>query len=536
MGKTNILFKEDARQKLLTGVMKVADAVTTTLGPKGQNVLLSTPYGPPSIVHDGVTVAEKIDLIDPEENEGAKLIKDVAKKTNDATGDGTTTVTLLTSEMIKEGVKLVTAGANGMILRDGMNAARDAILKDLKSHSETVKKEDWVSVATISAQDKEIGEKVAEAFNIVGMEGAIQVEEGGTEKIEVQHKEGMTFEKGYLSYNFSTDFDRLEAAYNDALVLITDYNITSPDQFRAIIKAWGVSVQSVRPLLIICSSMSTELLIATLKNKFENALPVVVVQAPEMGDRKSQVLSDIAVFTDGKFISEQLGNRLEDLTPEDLGKSSKIVVDKESTTIIAKTDKDLIEARVQEIKALQENEDNEFNKEFLKKRIAKLTNGIAVIYSSGKTDTETKELRERINDAVGATRSAIDEGIIIGGGMAFYQAQQRVSEAMDFSLTDERDFQLGFEIVLKACAKPVRKLIENSGDDPGAILQIIKMKRGSGYGYNAYTGEVEKLKESKVIDPLKVARVALENAVSIAGSFISTGCSIVEHPDKESNE
>lgn len=542
MNKTKILYNEEARSALLAGITKVSNAVITTLGPKGQNVALSTRYGAPSIVHDGVSVASRIFLEDPTEDEGAKLIKEAAQRTNQETGDGTTTSTLLTSEMVSLGMKFLTSGANGMTIRNGMEKALNMVTESVEADVADIKQDEWKDIATISAQDEEIGQKIADAFELVGTDGSIQVEEGAKDRIEIEHKEGLSFEEGFMSEYFITDYARMNTVYEDANVIVTDVNISSISQFKAIAKAWNKVGESNKPVIIVCGGMSNDLLAVAVANKMKAAFPIVVVKAPEQGDKRSQMLNDIALFTGSTFISSEAGMKLNDITHDDLGTAKKVVVDRYSTTLMADPDKEMIQARIDEIKSQIKHEDNEFNVEFAKRRIAKLTNGIAIIYVGGRTESETKELRERVYDAVGATRSAIEEGIVLGGGISLYNASEDVENSKEYQdmLLDksiDQDFIFGMGIVLSSVKKSLIRLIDNSGDNSGRIIEQIKAKnkeeKTTDYGYNAYTGKVENLREKSIIDPFKVIRVALANAVSVAGSVLTTSCLVVEIPEKE---
>jgi len=529
MNKTRILYDQEARDALKNGVNKVARAVVTTLGPKGQNVALSTRYGVPSIVHDGVSVAKRIFLEDPAEDEGAKLVKEAAGKTNQLTGDGTTTVTLLTSEMVNRGMKFISSGANGMTVRKGMESAKKQIISNLRNESRDVKKSEWESIATISAQDDEIGSFISQAFNLVGTEGSIQVEEGAGDKIEIEHKEGFSFEEGYMSDYFITDYGRLNCVYDDANILVTDININNISQFKAIAQAWNKPGQNNKPIIIVCGGMSSDILAITATNKLKAAFPIVVVKAPDQGDRMAQILNDVALFTGAKMISAEAGMKLNEVKNEDFGMVKRVVVDKFSTTIMADPEKEHVDARIAEIKTQMKAETNEFNIEFLKKRMAKLTNGIAILYVGGKTESETKEIRERVYDAVGATRSAIEEGVVLGGGMALYNA---ATENVTTSDSAEDDFSFGAKLVIDSCLMPMRKLIENCGDDAGQMVERIQSinaaDKSSSWGYNAYTSEICDLNEKNILDPFKVVRVALENSVSVAGSILTTACLIVD--------
>lgn len=523
--KTTLLFDQDIREKILSGVDKMAKSVTTTLGPKGQNVLISSQYGAPSVVHDGVTVASNIHLADEQENQAALLIKQAAQKSNLDTGDGTTTTVLLASELTKNGIRLVTAGMNGMSIRNGMNEAVLDVVENLKLGSKKVVKSEWESIATISAQDREIGKIVAEAFDKVGKDGSIQVEEGAKDKVDIEHQAGMSFESGYASPYFSNDENMV--VFNEARILVANSHCSTDADLEAIAR---IVKTEQRPLVIIAESYSDRVLMTLIKNRLQNGLQIVAVNPPEFGDRRTNILEDISVVSGAKLISKDLGMKISDASVDDLGLVKKVVIDKDSTMISFDSDSlgDVLKTRVKNLKKDMDKEQNDFNKEFTRKRIAKLTGGIAVIYAGGKTDVESKELRERIKDAVGATRSAIEEGIVPGGGLALYQASKSL---LGKKHTQDTDYVAGYNMLLKSLSKPMEMLITNSNMSYGKIMERIdnanKDNKSTTYGFNSYTGEVEDLIKSKVLDPLKVVRVALENSSSVAGSLITTACSVV---------
>lgn len=533
MNKSKVKFNDDVRNKFLEGVEIIANAVTTTLGPKGQNVLISRPYGVPNIVHDGVTVAESINIEDEVASPAVELLKDAARQTNSETGDGTTTTILLTSEMFKNGVRQLALGANGMLLRDGMNKALKDVKVKLSDNTRKVKKNEWQEVATISAQDKDIGIKIAEAFKLTGKDGSIQVESGSSdEKIEIEYQSGISIESGFASPYLVTDTVTMSAVYKDVRVLITDKGIMSDADLQAIANI--VKIEK-NPILLIADSYNQRVLDALTLNKLRNGLQIIAVNPPDNGDRRKALLEDVAIATGAKFITGGTGMKFSDATVADLGIAEKVVVDKNSTmiTFTASQVKNDVQDRIKTIKHELENSKNEFDNEFLKNRIAKLSGGIAVIFTGGKTQVENRELRERVYDAVGATRSAIEEGVIIGGGTVFY----RISNSLRGQEFASEEVEAGYNIVLDALIKPLEKLATNSNKNAGRIMEqldnMYQHDDGSNFGFNAMEGEVRDLVQDKVLDPVKVVRVALENAVSTAGSLITTACAVVQIEDKE---
>lgn len=529
LNKTKLQFNEEVRTSILSGVRKINDAVVTTLGPKGQNVLISSEYGAPAVVHDGVTVASYINLEDEQENQAALLIKQAAQQSNKETGDGTTTTVLLAAEITEQALQLVTAGMNGMSLRRGIqDAVRDVVSK-LNDLAHPVSQEEWKDIATISAQDPEIGEIVAEAFEKVGRDGSIQVEQGAKGKVEIEHQQGMSFESGYVSPYFAIgEGEQMTVVYEEARLLISTRSVSSDSDLAAIAK---IASTEQRPLIIIAESLSDRVLTTLLQNKFKNGLQVVAINPPEFGDRRTQVMEDIALVTGARLITKEMGLKVSDASVSDLGYVKKIVVDKDSTVLSFDPDssKSLVEERVENLKKQLAKEDNEFNRVFIEKRIARLTGGIAVIFAGGKTDVESKELRARIDDAVGATRSAIEEGVIIGGGTAFYHISRELAKK---DLSGDKEYIAGYEVVLKALEKPLEMLVKNSNQNPGMIMERINNTNEADHtldwGFNAYTGQVDNLKIAKVLDPVKVVRVAIENAASAAGALITTACSVVQ--------
>jgi len=505
MKKTKLQFREDARQSILNGVSKIADAVVTTLGPKGQNVLISAQYGAPAVVHDGVTVASSIFLEDEQENQAALLIKQASQKSNLQTGDGTTTTVLLASELVKQGIQLISAGMNGMSIRDGMRKATADVIQSLVSSSSKVAAKDWDRIATISAQDEEIGKIVAKAFEKVGQDGSIQVEDGATDRVEIEHQDGMSFEAGYMSPYFVTNSTDMNIIYKDARFLITDQEVGSDADLEAVAQ---IIKFEKRPLVIIADSVSERSLLALVKNRIQNGLQIAVVNPPEFGDKRRAILEDIAIVTGARLITRDVGLKVSDAKVDDLGFAKKVVIDRESTMITfdPTTGGDVRKERVKVLKNELKTTESEFEQEFLKKRIAKLTGGIAVIFAGGKTEVESRELRERIHDAVGATRSAIEEGVTIGGGVALYQIAQ---DLKSHKINGHKDFQAGYEMLLNVLEKPVEMLAINSNKKPGYIMgQIAELNSNESsaeWGFNAYTGKVENLlckRTKKILDKL----------------------------------
>ena len=524
--KTRILFDDNVRQKFLSGVEKIANAVTSTLGPKGQNVLISRPYGPPNVVHDGVTVAESINLEDEDENQASTLLKDAAQQTNAETGDGTTSNILLASEMFKNGVRQISTGANGMELRKGMKEALKDALAIIDKKARKIKKSEWEEVASISAQDKEIGAKIAEAFKLTGKDGSIQVESGSSDvKIEIEYQKGLSLESGFASEYLVTDITTQSAIYKDARVLITDKPLMSDADLHAIA---NIVKTEKRPILLMAESYNPRVLNALVTNRIKNGLQIVAVTAPKAGDERKSLLEDVATATGAKLISGTIGMRFSDATVSDLGSAEKVVVDKNSTMITFSDTqvKNEVKERIKSIKHEIKNSKNEFEKEMLTNRIAKLSGGIAVIFTGGKTQAENRELRERVYDAVGATRSAIESGVVVGGGTILYQIHKELKSKHGLG-----EFAAGYNIVIDALKKPLEKLAINSNKDPGRIMEQLDimsdMENNENLGFNAIKGEISDLLKDKVLDPVKVVKVSLENAVSAAGSLITASCAVI---------
>ena len=520
----DILYEWNAREGLKKGVDALANAVKVTLGPKGRNVIIDKKFGAPQITKDGVTVAKEIELKDAVENMGAQMVKEVASKTNDQAGDGTTTATVLAQIIFNTGLKNVTAGANPMDLKRGIDMAVAKVVESLKKQSEAVgdSHEKIEQVATISANnDKKVGEVIAEAMRKVKKEGVITIEEAKGTETNVKVVEGMQFDRGYISPYFVTDAEKMETVYENPFILIYDKKISNMKEFLPILEK---VVQTGRPLLVISEDVESEALATLVVNRLRGGLKIVAVKAPGFGDRRKEMLEDIAILTGGVVISEEKGFKLEDATVDMLGNAEKITVDKENTTIVSgKGDKEQIEARVAQIKAQIEKTKSDYDREKLQERLAKLAGGVAVIYVGAASEVEMKEKKDRYDDALHATRAAIEEGIIPGGGVGFI----RTIPALDKLKPENEDQKVGIEIVRRALEEPLRQIVENAGKEGSVIVNAVKNGR-TDYGYNARTGKFEKLIRAGVIDPTKVARVAIENAASISGMLLTTECVLAE--------
>jgi len=522
-----IIYSSEAREKLKRGVDAVARAVGTTLGPKGRNVALDKKWGSPSVVHDGVSVAKEIELEDPFENMGAQLIKEAADKTNDVTGDGTTTATILTQAIVTEGIKNLTAGANPMILNKGIEKAAAQALGSIKKQSQPVKdnSDKITQVATISAQNEEIGAKIAEALKKVGPNGVVTVEEGKGLELTIDYKEGMEFDKGFISPYFITNPETMEATIEDAYLLLTDKKISSIQELLPFLERL---VKVSKNLVIIADEVSGEALATLVVNKLRGTFNVLAVEAPGFGDRRKEMLQDIAILTGGTVISEDVGRKLEDVTLEDLGQADRVTADKDNTIIVGgRGDRKLIEARIKQIKAELERTTSDFDKEKLEERLAKLSGGVAVIEVGAATETEMKEKQERVKDAVAATKAAIEEGIVPGGGVVLLTAAQ----AIDLKGLSG-DELTGAKIVQKALEAPMKLLAENAGEDGNVVVANVR-KSQPGFGFNVLTGEYVDMIKAGIIDPAKVARTALQNAVSVATMILTTECLVTDLPEKE---
>ncbi len=523
-------FGEEARKKVLEGVNILADAVKVTLGPKGRNVILDKSFGSPLITKDGVTVAKEIELEDKFENMGAQLIKEVASKTSDEAGDGTTTATVLAQAIIKEGVKVVAAGANPMDVKRGIDKAVEKVVEKLKSLSkETKDKKEIAQVGTISANnDKEIGEIIAEAMEKVGKEGVITVEEAKGMETTLEIVEGMQFDRGYLSPYFVTDPERMECVLEDAFVLIHDKKISNMKDLLPILEQIA---KAGRPFLLIAEDVEGEALATLVVNKLRGTLQCCAVKAPGFGDRRKAMLQDIAILTGGQVISEELGLKLENATLNDLGRAKRITVDKDNTTIVdGAGKKEDIEARIQQIRAQIEETTSDYDREKLQERLAKLVGGVAVISVGAATETEMKEKKARVEDAMNATKAAVEEGIVPGGGVSLL----RCMDALDEIEVENEDQRIGINIIKKALEAPFRQIVANAGLDASLLLEKVK-NADETKGFDAAKGELVDMMEAGIIDPTKVERLALQNAASVAGLMITTECLITDKPEKKEN-
>lgn len=523
-------FGEEARRSLVKGVNILSKAVVTTLGPKGRNVALEKKWGAPTVVHDGVTVAKDIDLKDPFENMGAQLVKEAASKTNDNAGDGTTTATLLAQAIVNEGMKTVTAGANPMILREGMEKALKVVLSELKQMARPVKDEDVVRVATISAQNEEIGEKIAQALSKVGKDGVITVEEGRGTELEVDYKEGMEFDKGYVSPYFVTNADKMEAEIENPYILITDKKISSLNEFLPFLENL---VKVSKNFVIIADEIEGEALAALVVNKLRGTFSPLAIKAPGFGDRRKEMLQDIAILTGGTVISEETGRTLESIKIDDCGRADKVWADKDNCRIIGgKGSKPAINVRIAQIKTAIKNTTSDFDQEKFKERLAKLSGGVAVINVGAATEVEMKEKKERVNDAVAATKAALEEGIVAGGGVALLRARKALPKLKD-SLT-VADQKIGVDILYNALTEPVKAIAANSGADAGWVLHKVEDAKTEDYGFNAMSMKFESMYGAGIVDPAKVTRSALENALSIGVMILTTEALIADIPEKKS--
>ena len=524
-----IIYGEDARKALQTGIDKLANTVKITLGPKGRNVVLDKKYGAPLITNDGVTIAKEIELEDPFENMGAQLVKEVATKTNDAAGDGTTTATLLAQALIREGMKNVAAGANPMIVKKGIQKAVDAAVNAVIANSKSVEgSADIARVATISAGNEDVGNLIAEAMEKVSTDGVITLEESKTAETYSEVVEGMQFDRGYLSPYMATDTDKMEAVLDDPVILITDKKISNIQDILPLLEQL---VQSGKKLLIIAEDIEGEALTTLILNKLRGVFNVVAVKAPGFGDRRKEMLQDIAILTGGQVITSELGLELKDTTMDMLGHARQVVVKKETTTIVGGSgDKDAIAARVHQIRAQLETTTSEFDKEKLQERLAKLAGGVAVIKVGAATEVEMKEKKLRIEDALAATKAAVEEGIVAGGGTALINAIPAVKACMDSVSGDEKT---GVSIVLKALEEPVRQIALNSGLEGSVIIDKILSSGKVGYGFDAYKEEYCDMLSAGIVDPTKVTRSALQNAASVAAMVLTTESLVTDIKEPE---
>jgi len=529
MAAKDVRFSTDARDRILRGVEILNNAVKITLGPKGRNVVIEKSYGAPRITKDGVTVAKEIELSDKFENLGAQLVREVASKQHDAAGDGTTTATVLASSIAREGAKAVAAGLNPMDLKRGIDLAVEAIVADLKKNSKKVSSnEEIAQIGRISANgDRFIGDEIAKAMQQVGNEGVITVEEAKSLVTETEIVEGMQFDRGYLSPYFITNAEKMIAELEDPYILIHEKKLSS---LQALLPVLEAVVQSGKPLVIIAEDVEGEALATLVVNKLRGGLKVAAVKAPGFGDRRKAMLEDIAILTAGQLISEELGIKLENVTLQQLGRAKRIHIDKESTTIIdGAGDKKDIQARIAQIKAQVEETTSDYDREKLQERLAKLAGGVAVIRVGGATEVEVKEKKDRVDDALNATRAAVEEGISPGGGVALLRA----IPALDAIKVENSDQKTGVDIVRKAIQAPARQIVDNAGADGAVVIGKLLEAKEYNYGYDAQTGEYGDLVKLGIIDPTKVVRTALQDAASIAGLIVTTEATITEHPRKE---
>ncbi|AZO06360.1 MULTISPECIES: chaperonin GroEL [unclassified Mesorhizobium] len=529
MAAKEVKFHSDARERMLRGVNILADAVKVTLGPKGRNVVIDKSFGAPRITKDGVTVAKEIELEDKFENMGAQMVREVASKTNDLAGDGTTTATVLAQAIVREGAKAVASGMNPMDLKRGIDKSVDAVVAELKTNARKITRNDEIAqVGTISANgDAEIGRFLAEAMEKVGNEGVITVEEAKTAETELEVVEGMQFDRGYLSPYFITNQDKMRVELDEPYVLIHEKKLGN---LQALLPVLEAVVQSGKPLLIIAEDVEGEALATLVVNKLRGGLKVAAVKAPGFGDRRMAMLEDIAILTGGTAISEDLGIKLENVTLEMLGRAKKVAIEKENTTIVdGAGKKEEIQGRVTQIKAQIEETTSDYDREKLQERLAKLAGGVAVIRVGGATEVEVKEKKDRVDDALHATRAAVEEGILPGGGVALLRA----AKALDAVAVDNPDQRYGVDIVRRAIEAPARQIAENAGSEGSIIVGKLREKTDFAYGWNAQTGQYGDLYKQGVIDPAKVVRTALQDAASVAGLLVTTEAMVAEKPKKE---
>jgi chaperonin GroEL len=526
MAHKELKFDEEARRSLERGVNILADAVKVTLGPKGRYVVLDKRFGAPTITNDGVTIAREIEVEDIFENQGAQLVREVATATNDVAGDGTTTATLLAQAIVREGLRNVAAGANPMALKRGIEQSVDQVVEDLKKQSAEISgKEDIARVATISAREREIGDVIADAIDKVGKDGVVNVEEGQTFGLELEFTEGMQFDKGYLSPYMITDAERMEAVLDDPYILVANQKIGAVKDLLPVLEQ---VIQSGKPLLIVAEDVEGEALATIVVNKLRGTFTAVAVKAPGFGDRRKRMLEDIAILTGAEVITEEMGLKLENTKLSQLGRARKVVVDKDATTIIdGAGESDAIKARIKQLKAEIETTDSDFDREKLQERLAKLSGGVAVVKVGAATETEMKEKKHRVEDALQATRAALEEGIVPGGGVALLNASEAIKlDALD---GDERT---GAVIVTRALEEPIRQLADNAGLEGSVVVDKVR-SAAKGQGLNVETGEVEDLVKAGIIDPTMVTRSALQNAASIAKNILTTEAIVAEPPEKQ---
>jgi len=525
-----IKYGEDARQAILRGVNKLADAVKVTLGPKGRNVVLEKKFGSPAITKDGVTVAKEIELKDPWENMGAQMVREVASKTSDVAGDGTTTATVLAQAIYREGLKNVAAGANPMEIKRGIEKAVQAAVEGIKKLAHAVEGKEVAQVGTVSANnDEEIGQIIAEAMEKVGKDGVITVEEAKGLETSLEIVEGMQFDRGYLSPYFVTDAERMEAVLEDALILLYEKKISSMKDMLPLLEQVA---RSGKPLLIIAEDVEGEALATLVVNKLHGRLPCAAVKAPGFGDRRKAMMEDIAILTGGKLISEDIGIKLENVKIDDLGKAKKVVIDKDNTTIIEGAGKPSdIEARIKQIRVQIEETTSDYDREKLQERLAKLVGGVAVIKVGAATETAMKEKKARVEDAMHATKAAVEEGVVPGGGVAYLRAIKELEK-----LNLDGDQAIGVNIVKKALEEPARQIALNSGQEGSVVVEKLKNSEDEAFGFNAQTEKFENMYEAGIIDPAKVCRIAIQNAASVASLLLTTEALVSELPEEEEKE
>ncbi len=522
-----ITFNEDARRKMKAGMDKLADAVRVTLGPKGRTVVLEKKFGSPTVIDDGVSIAKEIELEDPFENMGAQMVREVASKTNDVAGDGTTTATVLAQAMITEGIKNITAGANAVHIKRGMDKAVAAVVAEIKKLAKQVKtKEEKAQIATISANDHEIGKLIAEAMEKVGHEGVITVEEGKSAETTLEVVEGMQFDRGWVSPYFVTDPERMEAVLEDAYILITDKKISAMNDILPLLEKLA---QTGRPFVILAEDLEGEALATLVVNKLRGTLKCGAVKAPGFGDRRKELLQDISILTDGKVISEELGFKLDKASLDMLGRAKRVVIDKENTTIVGGAgDKNEIKKRADQIRKQIKDTTSDYDREKLEERLAKLSGGVAVINVGASTETEMKAKKSKVEDARNATKAGVEEGIVPGGGVTLLRA----AKGLETLKGDDKDEQTGIEIVRKALRAPLWQLAFNAGLEGSVVVEKV-LSLGDTWGFNAESGEYVDVFKAGIVDPAKVERTALQNAVSISGTVLTTECLVADIPEKK---
>ncbi len=530
-----IAYSEDVRRRVKAGIDHVADTVKVTLGPKGRNVILDKGFGAPTVTNDGVSIAKEIELKDKFENLGASLVKQVADKTNDAAGDGTTTATVVTQSIVREGLKFVETGINPIGIRRGMEAAKDEVVALLRKNSKKISsKEEMAQVATISAESREMGEMIADVMDEVGKDGVVTIEESQSFGLSKEVVEGMSFDRGYVSPYMVTNVESQSAEIKDAMILLTDTKISAINEVLPILEK--VAQSGKKELVIIAEEVEGEALAMLVVNKLRGTLNVLAVKAPEFGDSRKAMLEDIAILTGGQVISKDKGMKLENIDISMLGQAQKVIATKDDTTIVGgKGTKKSIEARIAQLKSLIDQTDSEYDREKQKKRMAKLSGGVAVVRVGAATETELTYMKHKMEDALAATKAAVEEGIVSGGGTAFAKAVATLAEQMKKRTFDNHEFRAGYETLLKALNEPLRQIVKNAGEqDAAVVLSEVVREKGANYGYNAATNSYETdMIKAGIIDPLKVTRTALENAVSVAALLLTTEAAVVDLPEEK---